>query len=410
MPVPAAVVAAAKKAAEAKAKQAAARRFAGGDDGRRGGQRALLIAGGVLAAPALLLLVVVVAMFGMGGQPEAAAGACPAGVPVPSSADVAPSAIEAINALKPMYEQAGAEKDVAWSVLAAIDYRENNNDPNRSALSGEPIGSTNPDNGAVTSSKLDSLQRAADHVKAMASSVYGVTLTASSGGDDVKKAFLAYNRGYIYQRVDASPDLSPYVLNQYDAAHVDMRWPDVPGEPLAGQVEYGRYGAFTLFTRLGGATGSSCSAGISGEAADLLANPNVTLSASHRADLEGGLIDPRIIGALSWIARDHTIVVSSLRSDHSVCAGGRSAETAGGGCSAGRSNHADGRGADISVVDGETVSSGSGATRGVVDAILTADGQLGLTELGQPFYDRSVGRLYVFTAGHSDHIHVGIDA
>ena len=407
MPVPAAVAAAAKKAAEAKAKQAAARKLAGGD-GRRG-SRTALIAAGVAASPLMLLMVVVLAMFGIGAQPEAA-GACPAGVPVPSSADVAPSAIEAINALKPMYEQAGQEGDVAWSVLAAIDYRENNNDPNRSALSGEPIGSTNPDNGAVTSSKLDSLQRAAEHVKAMASSVYGVALTAASGGDDVKKAFLAYNRGYIYQRVDASPDLSPYVLNQYDAAHVDMRWPDIPGEPLAGQVEYGRYGAYTLFTRLGGATGSSCSAGISGDAADLLANPNVTLSASHRADLEGGLIDPRIIGALSWIARDHTITVSSLRSDHSVCAGGSSAETSGGGCSAGRSNHADGRAADIAVVDGETVSPGSGATRTVVDAILAADGQLGLTELGQPFYDRSVGRVYVFTAGHSDHIHIGIDA
>ena len=408
MPVPAAVVAAAKKAAEAKAKQAAARRLAG-DDGRRGGQRTLLIVGAVLAAPAMLLMVVVVAMFGIGGRPEAA-GACPAGVPVPSSADAAPSAIEAINALKPMYEQAGAEKDVAWSVLAAIDYRENNNDPNRSALSGEPIGATNPDNGAVTGSKLDSLQRAADHVKAMASSVYGVTLTASSGGDDVKKAFLAYNRGYIYQRVDASPDLSPYVLNQYDSAHVDMRWPDIPGEPLAGQVEYGRYGAFTLFTRLGGATGSSCSAGVSGEAADLLANPKVTLSPSQRADLEGGLIDPRIIGALSWIARDHTIVLGSLRSDHSVCAGGSKNETAGGGCVSGRSNHADGRAADIGVVDGEAVNSGSGAARAVVDAILAADGQLGLTELGQPFYDRSVGRTYVFTADHGDHIHIGIDA
>lgn len=406
MPVPAAVVAAAKKAAAAKAKQAAAQRVAP----QRRRSRPLVIGGVAAAAPAMFLMVLVVAMFGMGARPDAAAGGCPAGAPVPSSADVAPSAIEAINALKPMYEQAGAGGDVAWSVLAAIDYRENNNDPNRSALSGELIGATNPDSGAVTSSKLDSLQRAAEHVKAMASSVYGVTLTAASGGEDVKKAFLAYNRGYIYQRVDASPDLSPYVLNQYDAAHVDMRWPDIAGEPLAGQVEYGRYGAYTLFTRLGGATGSSCSAGISGDAGDLLANPKVTLSASQRADLEADLIDPRIIGALSWIARDHTIVVSSLRSDHSVCAGGTSAETAGGGCSAGRSNHADGRAADIAVVDGEAVTPGSSATRIVVDAILAADGQLGLTELGQPFHDRSVGRVYVFTAGHSDHVHVAIDA
>jgi hypothetical protein len=47
-------------------------------------------------------------------------------------------------------------------------------------------------------------------------------------------------------------------MNQFDESHRDMRWPDVAGEPLAGQTEYGRYGAFTVFTRLGGSAAGGC--------------------------------------------------------------------------------------------------------------------------------------------------------
>lgn len=214
---------------------------------------------GATAAGAVSFLLVVLMAFGVGSLPASAPnGTCPAGTPVPSSTDLSQATIDGVNALKPDYEAAGAAAGVPWTLLAAVDYRESGNDPNRSALSGEPIGSANPDNGAVTTSKRDSIDRAAEHLKAMASSVYGVALTASSGGDDVKKAALAYNRGYIYQRANASPDLSPYVLNQYDDAHRDMTWPSVDGEPLAGQVEYGRYGAFTVFTRLGGSAAGGC--------------------------------------------------------------------------------------------------------------------------------------------------------
>jgi hypothetical protein len=94
----------------------------------------------------------------------------------------------------------------------------------------------------------------------MASSVYGVKLTATSPPQDLQAAFLAYNRGFIYKRAGASWDISPYVMNQLDAAHMDMPWPRVPGEPLAGRPDH-RYGTFTIYVRLGGATGC---AGISG--------------------------------------------------------------------------------------------------------------------------------------------------
>ncbi len=180
---------------------------------------------------------------------------------IPASAQLDPAAREAINALKPMYEQVGRDTGLAWSALAAVDYRESGNDPDRSALSGEPIGAANPDNpGVTTTTKADSLRLAADHLKAMASSVYGIALTAASPGQDLQLGFLAYNRGSIYRDAGVGPERSPYVMNQ-SPGYADMAWPEIPGEPLAGRTEYGRLGAWTVFLRLGG-PGGSC-AGLS---------------------------------------------------------------------------------------------------------------------------------------------------
>lgn len=367
----------------------------------------------VTLAPVVLVVSATIGIvIGVGGvvTPAHTAGSCAPGSPVPSNANLDPSTVDGINALKADYEAVATGTDLPWSALAAVDYRESNNDPDRSALAGEPLGQPNPDHPEITvQTKRESIERSADYLRSLGSGVYGVNLTAGSGQDDLALAFLAYNRGYIYAEGGGTPDQSPYVYNQWDEAHADMTWPDLSGEPLAGQQEVGRYGALTVWARLGGSSGSNCRGGVSGEASDLLANTNVTLSASHRDDLEAGLIDPRIIGALLWIARDHTIVVSSLRSDHSVCAGGSGNETADG-CASGRSNHADGRGVDIGVVDGSAVAwCESCPARSVVDAILAEPSNLGLTELGQPYYDRTDAATYVFTSDHGDHLHLGID-
>lgn len=255
MPLPAVAAAAAKKAAAYAAKKAKERLA---EEARR---RAVKRFGPMVGGGALLLapvMIMLMALLGAVGAPpaEAANGSCATGTAIPSSAEIPPSAADAINALKADYEAVGAEENVAWSLLAAIDYRESGNSPDRSMLSGEVIGTTNPDSGAVTSSKRDSITKGAQHLKAMASSVYGVNLTSSSGGEDVKLSALAYNRGFIYKRVNQSADTSPYVMNQYDASHTDMVWPSINGEPLAGITEYGRLGAFTLFTRLGGSAAS----------------------------------------------------------------------------------------------------------------------------------------------------------
>ncbi|MFP5319467.1 MAG: CHAP domain-containing protein [Acidimicrobiia bacterium] len=262
--MPAAVAAGAKKVAGAAAKRAAqgtASRFVGPNEEPRRWATYVVVA--LLASPVVAMVGTVVLFTSLGPPAEVRRRGCGPGRPVPTSADVAPGTLEAVNALKSSYEKAGATTGVPWTLLAAVDYRESNNDPDRSALSGEPIGEANPDNpSTVTSSKLDSLERAGNHLKAMASSVYGVELTPSSPTEDVKAALLAYNRGSIYKQAGASWDLSPYVMNQFDAAHTDMVWPAIAGEPLAGRTEYGRYGGWTLFVRLGGSSADGC-AGLS---------------------------------------------------------------------------------------------------------------------------------------------------
>ena len=216
--------------------------------------------------------------------------------------------------------------DIGWTLLAGIDHRENGNDPAKSALSGEHVGTPNPEPGSnvTTTSKIDSIQRAALHLKNMGRWVYDLDITAASAGEDIKLALLAYNRGQSYKVAGRGPDESPYVMNRFDAAHESMMFPtDIPGETAAGIVD-SNYGGYTLFVRLGGATGSPCRAGLTGDARQLLANPNVIFTReSQRADLEQGLIDPRIVGVLAWMARDHVITITSLRTDHSPCAAAR---------------------------------------------------------------------------------------
>jgi len=233
---------------------------------------AAILTGAIGAVLALLVGTMAIGGLLMG----ASASGCGPGSPVPASADLDPAILAAINALKPNYEQVAAEKNLSWALLAGIDYREDANDPNQSALSGEPIGATNPDSGAVTTSKLDSIAQAADHVREMAASVYGVTLTATSGGDEVKNAFVAYNRGYSYKQDGAPADSSPYVMNQYDDAHHNMVFPNIAGETLAGRTDT-RPGAFTVFTRLGGSSTSACG-GLSGNKIVAIAQQQLNLA------------------------------------------------------------------------------------------------------------------------------------
>lgn len=169
-------------------------------------------------------------------------------------------------------------------------------------------------------------------------------------------------------------------------------------------------GSGSMTTGAGG--GRQCQPGagpVTAEARDLLTNPNVILGPNERADLEAGLVDPRIVGVLALIAQDHVIHVGPFKTGHSPCAGGSANQTADGGCTSGISNHWHGRAVDIGAVDGAAVTASNTGARAIVDAIVARAGHFELTELGQPWLDGTEGALFMFTEAHGDHLHLGID-
>jgi cell wall-associated NlpC family hydrolase len=134
----------------------------------------------------------------------------------------------------------------------------------------------------------------------------------------------------------------------------------------------------------------------SAEALALLENKNVVLDDVGVADIKAGKIDPRIVGVLTKLSKDHEIVVSCMCSDHSKFTSGGSI-----------SNHAYGRGLDIAAIDGEIVSPGSALAREVASELSGLDPAIRPSEIGSPFAISGPG--YFTDAAHSNHIHVGFD-
>jgi hypothetical protein len=174
-----------------------------------------------------------------------------------------PTEVARLVALIPIYQQAAQQTGIPWQVFASIDYREDNNQANKSMLGGENLGIPATDSGLTPHTKLESIIMGANILKGLAKNVYGVDVTKPMNADQLKEAFVTYNRGNAYKRANTSPDFSPYVMNNFDnAEHKNMVWPNIPGETLAGAKEVSRLGAFTVFSRLpgGGAIGAGTQA------------------------------------------------------------------------------------------------------------------------------------------------------
>jgi hypothetical protein len=147
---------------------------------------------------------------------------------------------------KSVYQQAAKTANIDWEMLAAIHYRESSNSPDRSLMSGEIIGTKNPDNGKTYNTLYDS----------------AVAAAKSLDSNTIKLAFLGHNRGNMYKNGGCDVDQSPYVMNQFDEAHKNMTWPNSKCEPAStrGRTET-RPGAFTVYSILKGNISGSGSCG-----------------------------------------------------------------------------------------------------------------------------------------------------
>jgi Transglycosylase SLT domain len=128
---------------------------------------------------------------------------------------------------------------------------------------------------------------------------------------------------------------------------------------------------------------------------------NVELSNSlEMLDIQQGAIDPRILVLLAAISQDHTVRISSLRSDHSK-------HTSSGNVS----NHYFGRAMDIAAIDGVpcTVTDIDGPCGTMTRALASLPEGQRPTELIYCFDADGPGPAWA-AADHCDHIHAGFDS
>ncbi|HEX2048619.1 MAG TPA: lytic transglycosylase domain-containing protein, partial [Acidimicrobiales bacterium] len=131
--------------------------------------------------------------------------------------------------------------------------------------------------------------------------------------------------------------------------------------------------------------------------AQLLANPNLTLSPGARADLVAGRADPRLTELLGVLAAHHRITVSVIKTGHSQFVAGTTRV----------SNHFDGRGVDISEVDGAPVDTSNAMALELSLAILTTDSAMRPDEFGSPWPELSRFPGGFSDDDHADHLHLG---
>ena len=128
----------------------------------------------------------------------------------------------------------------------------------------------------------------------------------------------------------------------------------------------------------------------------LVDHPAVDLPDSARWDLYTGFVDPRLVGLLLDLAKDHELGVTVLASGHphNVFGTGRT------------SNHTRGRAVDIWSIDGVPVvdQRGPGSP---LQALVQRLAQQGVTELGSPYDLDGPGGAMFTNLVHEDHLHLG---
>lgn len=143
---------------------------------------------------------------------------------------------------------------------------------------------------------------------------------------------------------------------------------------------------------------------IPGDAAAVIAHPNLHLDPRARADVEAGLIDARVIAALTTAA-DHGFVlgVGVMKTGHHPFVRGTSRF----------SNHWYGRAVDIHSVNGSPVTAANTEAWYLAQLLLSLPQPARPSELGHPWGTDPVllGQAGSFSdADHTDHLHVGYRA
>ena len=252
-------------------------------------------------------------------------GACSTGN-IPSTTNLDASLIAAINKLKPSYVAAAQKTGVAWQLLAAIHYRENNNNPDGDLQAGNKFGGPYPQFSSDYTSYgypknlQESAIIAAKHL--IASSSSGVVKSPinipSPDPNAIKDALFSYNgrasayaaqaAKYGFNSATQPYEGSPYVMNKYDAPRQAM---GIITRDFGGvDGTDARFGAFTIYSRLGGAAGGGDTCSGSTGAVLAIALKELELKISETSTpvnyhkYTDGISEPWCADFLSWVFKE----------------------------------------------------------------------------------------------------------
>lgn len=199
------------------------------------------------------------------GGAGAGAPVAPIGGPLPAATmeqiqaqDIAGKVAQNIE----RYQFAEQQTGVPWQMIAALHYREATLNPRMSIAAGQPLrNGLSKDGVPMSADPNEDARLAAVHLIEMAQMVYKIDIKTDRTVEGVANALLAYNRGFLYVRAGATYNTSPYVMNGYDDAHMNMSWG--PGDTVSGRDS--NLGALTIYSFLvsnsGGITASGAGAG-----------------------------------------------------------------------------------------------------------------------------------------------------
>ncbi|MCA9326472.1 hypothetical protein KC976_02635 [Candidatus Saccharibacteria bacterium] len=196
-----------------------------------------------------------------------------------SGATIPPDVKQNIDKLLPAYQKAAEQTGVPWQLLAAVHYREANNNPSQDLQAGNPLGGGGSQYADYTGARPSTIEASAVMAaqqlisKAAAGVVKLPINTSNPDSAAIKDALFGYNgRAGVYaqQAADLGFDAktqpfegSPYVMNNFDAKHQNMKIITRDFGGLDGIDA--RLGAFTVYSMLGGASGgATCSTGSTG--------------------------------------------------------------------------------------------------------------------------------------------------
>lgn len=301
------------------------------------------------------------------------------------------------------YQEAAAScPGLPWTILAAVGWIETGHGTFGAATTGE--------DGTVTPPIVGIALDGSNDTKAIRVPAGGSPWHDDPTWDHAVGAMQFLTGTWAAWGVDASGDGVADPHNAFDAIWTAARYLCGPDEAVTSVDDalfaYNRSIAYRDEVKAKAATYGLITplAGIPGDAATVLGHPNIRLDPHAQADLEAGLIDARVIAALTTAA-DHGFVlgVGVMKTGHHQFVRGTTTI----------SNHWYGRAVDIHSVNGSPVTAANTDAWFLARFLLSLPQPVRPAELGHPWGADPVllGQTGSFSdADHARHLHVAYRA